>query len=320
VAGAVRWLAVFAVVYTALSTAHADPIKLRVGTPAGNNFTFLPLRVGIERGFFAKYGLDIEAVDFQGGSKLQQAMVAGALDMAVSGGTDIAYIAKGAPELTVAAMAGPPLLLGVVVPYDSPAKSAEDLKGKTIGITTVGSLTEWLMRRLVQQKGWRAEDLTLIPVGSDGQSQIAALTTGQVDGVVAPAGLGFQLELVKRGRLLFPCSDIVQEFLGDAIFASNQLIRANPDAVKRFLAAWFENIAWMRQNRIATVEIIRAYTKFDPEVESREYDQVMPMFSANGKFEPGAMKTLQESFVDMGLIDANLDLAGFYTEAYLPEK
>jgi NitT/TauT family transport system substrate-binding protein len=132
--------------------------------------------------------------------------------------------------------------------------------------------------------------------------------------------LGFQLELIKRGRLLFPCSDIVHEFLSDAIFASNQLIRDNPDAVKRFLTAWFENIAWMRANKTAAVEIIRAYTKFDPAVENREYDQVMPMFSANGKFEPGAMQTLQESFVDMGLIDAKLDLAGFYTEAYLPGK
>lgn len=317
---AVRWLAVFAAACAFLSTAHADPIKLRVGTPAGNNFTFLPLRVGIQRGFFAKYGLDIEAVDFQGGSKLQQAMVAGALDLAVSGGTDIAYIAKGAPELTVAAMAGPPLLLGVVVPYDSPMKSADDLKGKTIGITTVGSLTEWLMHRLAQQKGWRAEDLTLIPVGSDGQAQIAALTTGQVDGVVAPSGLGFQLELSKRGRLLFPCSDIVHEFLADAIFASNQVLRDDPDAVRRFLKAWFENIAWMRANKAAAVAIIRAYTKFDPVVENREYDQVVPMFSPDGKFEPAAMKTLQESFVEMGMIDAKIDLSEFYTEAYLPEK
>src|SRR5271154_501763 len=90
-------------VLTVLLGAVALPVgaeTLRVGTPAGNNFTFLPLRVGMHRGFFTKYGLDIEAVDFQGGSKLQQAMVAGALDLAVSGGTDIAYIAKGVPEMT----------------------------------------------------------------------------------------------------------------------------------------------------------------------------------------------------------------------------
>ncbi len=296
---------------------HAE--TLHVGAPAANVFDFLPLRVGMQKGFFAKYGLEIEAIDFQGGAKLQQAMIAGSIDMAVSGGTDIAFIAKGAPELAVAAMSGPPLGLGVIVPYDSPAKTADDLKGMKVGVTTVGSLTEWLVRRLMQQKGWGPNDVTVVPAGSI-PAETAALATGHIDAMVAGVGLGFQLELSKRGRLLFPFSDIVHEFLNGAIFASSQIIHDNPDAVRRFLKGWFENIAFMRANKAEAAEIVRTFTKFDPEVESRQYDLVMPMFSTTGKFEPGALTTLQESFVEMGVFATKPDLSKLYTEKFLPGR
>ncbi|HVA12162.1 MAG TPA: ABC transporter substrate-binding protein, partial [Stellaceae bacterium] len=221
---------------------------LRGGTPAGNNFTFLPLRIAAQRGVFKKYGLDVDVTDFGGGAKLQQAFVAGAVDVAVSAGTDMAFIAKGAPEKAIAAMGNRPTL-GIVVPYDSPAKTVDDLKGKHVGVTTVGSLTEWLMHRLMQQKGWGPKDITLVPVGSALSSEIALLTTGQIDGVVAPAAVGWQLEAAKHGRLLLKSFDLGGAFVAEAIYASDRLIHDHPDTVRRFLKGWFENIAWMRAHK-----------------------------------------------------------------------
>lgn len=292
---------------------------LRVGTPAPSNFTFLPLRIGVQKGFFARHDLEIEASDFSGGAKLQQAMVAGAIDMAVSAGTDIAFAAKGAPEMAVAAMGNRPPL-GLVVPYDSPAKTAEDLKGKKVGVTTVGSLTEWMMRRYARQKGWKPDELMLVPVGSELSAQTALLTTGQIDAIVSPPSLGYQLELTKRGRVLLPTFDLGAEFLAQAIYASKAVLAEKPDAVRRFLAGWFENIAWMRANKAEAVELARGHTRYTPEVESKEYDLVMPIFSSDGRFHAGALKTLQESFADMRTFDKVPDLSKFYTEAYLPAK
>lgn len=293
--------------------------KLRVGTPAGKNFTFLPARIGAQNGVFAKYGLDVEVTDFSGGAKLQQAALAGGIDMAVSAGTDIGFIAKGAPELAVAVMGDRPPL-GIVVAYESAAKTADDLKGKKIGVTTVGSLTEWMMRRLMRQKGWAADAVTLVPVGSDIAAQTALMSTGQIEGVVSPPSLGYQLEGTKRGRVLLPTFDIGADFLGEAIYATQPILRDNPDAVRRFLKAWFETIAWMRANKAATVEIARSYTQYSPEVESKEYDLVMPIFSSDGKFHPAALRTLQESFVEMGTFEKAPDMSKLYTEDYLPGR
>jgi len=149
----------------------APPISsaetLRVGNPAPQAFSFLPIDVALDQGIFKKHGIEIEKIGLSGSAKLHQAMVAGVLDIALGAGTDIGFLVKGAPEIAVAALAGPPLLLGVVVPYASPLKTADDLKGKKIGISTVGSLTQWLMLRLASQKGWGRDDFTLVTVGAE---------------------------------------------------------------------------------------------------------------------------------------------------------
>jgi ABC-type nitrate/sulfonate/bicarbonate transport system substrate-binding protein len=301
----------------ALRPAAAE--TLRAGTPAGANFTFLPLRIGVDRGAFKKYDLDVEVTDFGGGAKLQQAFVAGGLDVAVSAGTDMAFIAKGAPERAVASMGSRPML-GLVVAYDSPIKTIDDIKGKKVGVTTVGSLTEWLMHRLMRQKGWGPNDVTLLPIGSQISANIALLTTGQVDAVVSPPSLGYQLAQSKRGRVLVPVISPGADFVAEAIYASNALIRDNPDAVRRFLKAWFENMAWMQTHKAEVVKAARGYTHYDPDVESREYDLVMPIFSHDGHFHAAALKTLQQSFIDMKMVDTAPDMAKLYTEAYLPSQ
>ncbi len=301
----------------AASPAHAE--ELRVGTPAERVFAFLPLRIGMQKGFFSKYGLDIQATDFSGGAKLQQGMVAGVVDMALSSATDLAFVVKGAPELAVAAL-GYGATMGVIVPYDSPAKGIDDIKHKKIGVTTVGSFTEWLLHRLMQKKGWGLDDVTVVPIGAEVQNEVALLTTHQIDGSVAPVGLGFQLESAQRARLLITSFDVGGELLGVGVFASDTMMQNRPDTVRRFLKALFEVIAWMRTNKAEAVEIARTFTKFDLDVENKEYDAMMPSFSSDGKFLPDGLKTLQKSFVEMKVLDHAPDMSKLYTEEFLPER
>jgi len=312
-----RIIALLLIAAGTLIAGRVDAETLRAGTPASSNFTFLPLRIGVERGVYKKYDLDVEVTDFGGGAKLQQAFVAGGVDVAVSAGTDMAFIAKGAPERAVAAMGSRPML-GIVVPYDSPAKTVDDLKGRKVGVTTAGSLTEWLMKRLIAQRGWPKDAVTLVPVGSGLSNEIALVSTNQIDAVVAPPAVGLQLEGEKHGRLLLKTFDIGADFLGEAIYASDKLIEGHPDAVRRFLKAWFENMSWMQTHKPEVVEMVRSYTHFAPEIENQEYDLVMPIFSTDGRFLAGALKTLQQSFVDIGSVDHAPDMSKLYTEKFLP--
>jgi NitT/TauT family transport system substrate-binding protein len=318
------WLAAFLVLTVpalgALSVvAPAAAETLRVGTAIPNNFTFLPLRLGITNGFYAKYGLDIAVTDFQGGAKVHQGVVADVIDMAVAGATDFQFLAKGSPELAVAAKSSRPPI-GIIMRWDFAGKTTDDLKGSKLGITTVGSLTEWLIHRLMRQKGWGPDDVTLVPIGGNLESQIALMTTGEIDGTLGSPAIGLELALTQRGRVLLPSFDVGSDFLAEVVFASKKILAEDPDGVRRFLKAWFENIAWMRAHKDEAVEMVRIYTKFSSEVESQEYDQQMPYLSLDGKFHPAALKTLQEAFVEMGTFEKPPDMAQFYTEAYLPQK
>jgi ABC-type nitrate/sulfonate/bicarbonate transport system substrate-binding protein len=144
--------------------------------------------------------------------------------------------------------------------------------------------------------------------------------TGQIDAVVSSTALGLELADSRRGRLLFPASDIVQDFMIHAIFASDRMVRGNPDAVRRFLQGWFDSIAFMRANKEETVRASRERTNFSLAVEEKQYDLVMPMFSDTGRFEPSALATLQRSFVELKLTDKEPDLAKYCTEAFLPAR
>jgi len=302
--------------FLSASAAHAAD-KVRVGNPSVQSFSFLPLRLGIAHGFFAKYGVEPEEVTVNGSARLHQAMAAGSLDIALGAGTDLIFLVKGAPEIAVAQMAGPPLLLGVVVPFNSPVERADDLKGKRIGISTVNSLTQWVMRELARQRGWSADSLTYVTVGAELPNQVAALVTSQIDAVVSSSALGLELAEEKRGRLLLPASDIIRDFMIHTIYASNEMAQRNGDAIRRFLQAWFETIAFMRAHRDETVQASRERTRFSTAVEEKQYDLVMPMFSADGHFDPAALATIQRSFVDLHLIDKEPDLAKFCTERFL---
>ena len=81
---------------------------LTVGKAAPNADPIIPVNVGDTLGIFKKHGLDLTIVDFTGGSKMTQAMTAGSIDIGVGAGTEMAFVAKGAPMTAICETAGPP--------------------------------------------------------------------------------------------------------------------------------------------------------------------------------------------------------------------
>jgi NitT/TauT family transport system substrate-binding protein len=293
--------------------------KLAVARSSASGFTFDPLNIGIEKGIYAKHGLDVQMSVMEGSAKLHQAMLAGAIDIGLGAGTDISFVVKGSPETAVGAVMIGAGIYGLVLGPDSQIHTVADLKGKKIGVSTIGSLTQWLVLRLVQQQGWTRDDITMVTVGSSATGQTAALETHQIDAVMGAAALGWQLETQNRGRLLIPASQIVTNFLMNAVFASNKLIADRPGAIRAFLRGWYETVAYMRANRGETVKLARAIDGFAQEVEERNYDAVMPSMSSDGKFPAEGLKAVGRSFVDLNILPSDPDASIYVTERFLPD-
>src|SRR6185312_372038 len=92
------------------SGAHAAD-KLTVGKASPTSSPMLPVDVGVKTGIFAKHGLDVTIQNFGGGGKMHQAAAAGAIDLGVGAGPELALIAKGEPEIAVANVVGPATFL-----------------------------------------------------------------------------------------------------------------------------------------------------------------------------------------------------------------
>jgi ABC-type nitrate/sulfonate/bicarbonate transport system substrate-binding protein len=299
-----------------LSTAAAQD-KLRVGKAQAQPFTFAPLDIGIEEGIFKKHNLDIEATAFPGSANLQRGIAAEAIDIAVGSGPELAFIAKGNPELAVAAMANEPALLVLITQKDGPIKTIADLKGKLISVSTQGSLTAWLVKELSRQQGWGPDGIKMAELGADAP-QVAALRTNQTNGMTIDVATAYKLEEDGIARTVVHFGTIVKDFHIHIIYASKKIIAEHPDQVREFLAGWFDTIAFMHENKPEAVRIGAQIGKVSEEIEGKVYDELMPTFSTDGRFNPKALAVLARSFVELGTLPSEPDMSKLYTEEFLP--
>jgi ABC-type nitrate/sulfonate/bicarbonate transport system substrate-binding protein len=289
---------------------------VRVGKSVPEAFSFVPLDVGMRTGIFRKYGVEIEASALSGGARLQHALAADSIDIGLGSGPEMSAIEKGSPVKAVAAMAGPPLLLALLVRLDGSIKSVDDLKEKKIGVSTVNSLTAWLVSELSRQKGWGHDGIAVTPLGAT-PGLFAAMKTNQIDGLVADIATLLQAEANGDGKILVRFGGLVKDFHIHVIFATNKLIATRPDAIRSFLEGWFETIAFMRANKARTVDIAKDIISVDPAITAHTYDELMPMFSDDGKFNPKALAVLSRSYVELKILPGEPDMSKFYTEAFL---
>ena len=299
-------------------TAAQTQTKIRVGKAQAQTFAFVPVDVGVQAGLFVQRGLDVEISNFAGDARLLQALAADAIDIALGGGPALAFVAKGAPMLAVAALADAPGTMMVVVKRDGPVKTEDDLKGRTLSVSTAGSLTYWLAQQLSRSHGWGADGIKIAPLGAT-TAQAAALKTNQIDGIVTESSTVFRLEEEGAGRILVRFGDRIKDFHVHVIYASQKLIAANPQAVRAFLAGWLDSVQYMRDHPGETIDIAQRVSEVSGSVASRNYQELMAIFNPTGRFNPKALDVLARSFVELGLAPEVLDMNKLYTEAYLPK-
>ena len=309
-------LALLAAAVLVATSASAD--TLRVGKAGREAFSFVPVDIGVRTGIFKQHGLDIEIANFGGDAKLQQAMAADGIDIALGSGPGLAFIVKGSPVKGIAAMAGPPLLFALVARNDDTIKTVDDLKGRKVGVSTVGSVTSWLISEVSRQRGWGFDGITQVPIGENA-ARVAAVRSKALDGCIVDIASAINYVHKGDGKILLRFNDLVKDFILHVIFATDKAVAEKPDALRGFLKGWFETIAFMRKDKPRSVEIAAQVMGTDAATAAAIYDELMPMFSDTGRFDPKALAVLRRSFVEMKTLPAEPDMSKLYTEAFLPK-
>jgi len=305
-----------ALLAAASSSRAADHLDVGIPAPA---YDFALLTVGIDAGIFKDEKLDVTPISLAGSAKLHQALIAGSIDIAMGAGTDIVFIAKGAPEKAIAAMAGPPNNMAMIVAMNGPIKTAADLKGRRVGVSTVGSLTYWLAQQLSIRQGWGPDGMEIVSVGGM-QGEAAGLIDGNLQGGVGSLEGGLEMADKGQGRILLMFGDFVHPFLAHAIFATDKMIAQHPDQLRRFLKAWFETIAFSKTHKAEAIRYSQQVTHLSDENAEQVYLNETPMFSTDGRFDLEALEVVKKSLVDMHQADRMPPNDQLLTEEFLPPK
>jgi NitT/TauT family transport system substrate-binding protein len=297
----------------------ASAQHLRIGKAGAQAFSFVPAEVGQQMGIYKKHGVDLTISAFGGDAKVQQAMAADSIDIGLGSGPGMAFIAKGSPVKGVAAMADQPLIFALVVRNDGSVKTPADLKGRLVGVSGVGSVTNWIITKISRRQGWGVEGIRRVGLGNDA-NRVAALKTKSVDAAIVNIAVALKYVHSGQGKILMRFGDLVKDFHIHVIFATNKVIAEHPEAVREFLAGWFETIRFMRHNKAKTVEIAKGVMHTDDATTSEIYDEVMPMFNEDGHFKPKALAALAQSYIELKTLPKAPDMHTLYTETFLPKR
>lgn len=293
--------------------------KLRAGKAVQVSFPMSMLELGVHQGIFAKYGIDLDITAFTGDAKLQQAFAADAIDVGLGSGPAMAFEIKGAPTIAVAVFAGPPGTIAVATLADSPIKSVADLKGKTLAISTTGSLTEWLTRRLSVHEGWGPDGIKMIALGA-GAAMNGALVTHQVDAMMTGTENAYVLADLGQARVLAGMESFVPDFMTHVVFARKDLVANHPDLVERFLKGFFAAIRFAKANKAATAAFLAPLLNEKPTVFDQIYEHEAAILSDDGHFDPKAVAILKDSFIDMGMLAQKPSDDQLFTTRFVPVK
>ena len=249
--------------------------KIRVGVPSvgmGNIIIF----VTKEGRLFEKYGLDAEVITVMGSGIGSKALISGNLDVipiatptviaANLAGADMAILAHTMPAVVHALMVRPEI------------KRPEDLKGKKIGVSSLGSLTDFLVRSIAKKKGLNPDrDITLVTTGGSDTERVMALKAGAVEATaVSHPGYGLAR---KMGYSMLWDSAKELNYPWMEITTRRAAIKNDRELITNYMKAHLEGIALFKTNRDFGIKVIKKYLKTpDDDLVNESYDIFSRMF------------------------------------------
>lgn len=296
----------------------AGPI--RVGKADAHSTAFMPVDIGQRLGFFKKHGVQVQILDFTGGSKMTQAITAGSVDIGLGAGTEMAFVAKGAPMKAVCEIMAPIVIIGIAVPYDSPVHTLAGLKGKRIGISHPGSLTDWMAKHLATHEGWGPNGVKRVAIGNGAAATIAAFRTHAIDADISVTANIFNWEAKKQARLLAPATSFIGNIGAGTIYASSHMMADEPGQLRRFLAAWLESVNYLTTHKAQAIKIYSEVTGYPQGVMTKEYDLTVKAFNHTCRFDRQSITDLRRAFIEQKLVNHPPVMSRLYTEAFLPKR
>ncbi|SRR5712692_4103080 len=263
---------------------HAQE-KVRI-TYANNSLAFTVAFVAKDRGFYARNGLNAELVQVRPNVAIT-ALISGDSDFAEVLGSAIRSAARGIPVRAISTSIKAPFFSLVVPPA---TKSVKELKGRTIGVTSVGGTNQISARLLFQHFGLDPDrDVKFLAIGEE-KFMVEAFKVGRVDAVVVAPPFSVLLKREGFSLLANTASVVSIPFVG--LSTTVDKIRQNRAQVKKALKAEIEALRYLRENPAGSAEVIRKRFAMDEAMARDSYFVIADAFSKDGRIDAAGIENL----------------------------
>ncbi len=251
-------LGIFAVaLFSALpeaSAAEAERLNVCFSSIAATSITTW---VPYETGIYKKYGLDVRIV-YVVGAQAIATLISGDTQIVQGSGAAAALSRLSGSDLTVIGTTINVIPMSLVTTPD--ITTAQDLKGKTYGVSRFGSLTDLGLKRAVAELGLDPEkDIKMIQTGGVPENLLFMQQGVIKGGLISSPTLEKAKELGYREFMNL--ANLKFRYPGTALVTTDSFIRSRPQAVNRFLKATLEGIKYAKANPDVTNRILGKYTR-----------------------------------------------------------
>jgi NitT/TauT family transport system substrate-binding protein len=303
-------------VCTCLSLVAAQGPALQnvvVSYPSKSITSFPILDTARRKGFFQQQGLNVNLVYMRGGLDIK-AVFTGDADFGTSTTTAVTAFVAGAP-------------LRIVCSYNSHVdqmlyaqpkyRTIAQLRGQPIGSLNPGGLIDVLLRRVLLAGGLNPErDVVLLAMGGTPE-RFAALKAGNIAATLLSSPHNFRAE--KDGFSKLAATRDYVDVSGTSVVAHADRIKKQPELIKKFIRASLRAMAYLRENRSETVQMIMREFAMDQEIATMAYSQLLELLSPEGRLRLEAFQLMIDFARTAQKIDRPVSAAQLVDGALLDE-
>jgi len=239
----------------------------------------MPYMIARDRGFFREEGLDVEFV-FMKAIQTVQAMLAGGVDFGTATGTGISAAVNGADVRVVFALTDKPSFDMIALPNIT---NVQQMRGKKLGISAPGSLTEILARQILLVNKIPLNEVAMLPLGTSDVTYIA-LKAGTIDATMLQAPQNF-IAQDEGFRKIASGADVYRAVQG-GLTTTNAVVTERPEVVTKVIRATQKALRLIRSDKKFAVEFIKGpfldMGKDRDKYADRVYDTALQLFLPSG--------------------------------------
>jgi len=292
--------------------------SVKIGTAVLGDYALAgPFIVAVEKGFFRTENLNVEFVPFRGGPNLVKAVIAGEILLGAAGSTDILVFREAGMPLKMVAThtEGNHFTLNVA----PDVQGVGDLKGKAIGVTSVGATT-WVFARMVaKQQGWDPDkDVKIVGLGGL-DAQLAALARKEIHAFVWGDG-GAVTQLAGKSKVLMRMDKVTARWISQIQYASEDGIKKQGDDIRKVMKGLFAAIRFMTDQTADAAEIIAKKIGWSAEAVLGAHKISGSLMSHDGTVSLEALRSMQDTLLEHGVIKKRLPIEEHVARDFTPVK